>query len=598
MNNINVFKERQLKDAKLAGEVMAFATHAQFDENGFIKDDTARYESILAAAKASPMFEGCPEEFTGAVANAWASGMADYANKNGRYPSAELLADAHRSLSRLLLEAAPDKKHVGWAAPMFESAQQAFMEAAGDSMTTSPGIMRLALFAALILPVALGATTADAVTFVPCERDESDIYRVYQIAASNFGSYTKGDVLDMQSAGVFAHFHRHAVFAANQQPDGTKATFSFTTKETETGGSVAAGTNRLGKDIPIRPGRVRVLIDRMPTKVFDDANGSLGINITNAQGVNYDGSAKIDYQKGTIDVTLSKTAAKGVEIAATFELDVEAMPEIIPLVNQKMTKWTVKPSQYALATEYTVQALMDAQREFGLDLSSQLFNGARNWLSHETDVKRLREMLFHCVYGYQVNVAYPHVKQLDAYLMHLKQQISNLSTAMVNRTLTSGIRGGFAGYQVANFLKSLPSSVWTPAPGYQESPYIQFCGTLFGSIRIYEVPNACSVAMGKENCNLNGDQCLFYGRGDNIGDAGLIAGDAVPAIPFVHPTTTALVNRTTLWGSAINTVHPDHGEDYFCMVTFWSDKAGEIFNPVGDSGGPELDDASGAIVTP
>lgn len=596
MNNINVFKERQLKDAKLAGEVMAFATHAQFDENGFIKDDTARYESILAAAKASPMFEGCPEEFTGAVANAWASGMADYANKNGRYPSAELLADAHRSLSRLLLEAAPDKKHQGWAAPMFESAQKAFLEAAGDSMTTSPGVMRLALFAALILPVALGATTADAVTFVPCERDESDIYRVYQIAASNFGSYSKGDVLDMQSAGVFAHFHRHAVFASTEQPDGTKVKFTFTTKETETGGT--GNTAKLGKDIPIRAGRVRVLIDRMPTKVFDDANGSLGINITTVAGKTYSGSTKIDYQKGSIEVTLSAPPAKGVELAATFELDVETMPEIIPLVNQKMTKWTVKPSQYALATEYTVQALMDAQREFGLDLSSQLFNGARNWLSHETDVKRLREMLFHNVYSESWDVAYPNNKNLDAYLMHMKQRLIELSNGMVNRTLTSGIRGGFAGYQAANFFKSLPSTMWTPAPGYQESPYIQFAGTLFGYIRIYEVPAKVCAAMSKDNCVLGGPQVLFYGRGDNIGDAGLIAGDAVPAIPFVHPTTTALVNRTTLWGSAINTVHPDHGEDYFLMVSLWGSKGGDVFNPVGTTGRSEVDDDTGAVVTP
>lgn len=583
MNNINVIKERQRADDALAGEVMTFAAHAQFNENGFIKDDTDRYQAILEAARGIPMFEGCPEEFVGTVANAWASGMADYANKNGKYPSAELLANAHRSLSRLLTEAAPGKVHQGFNKGMFESAQQAFMEAAyanePNGMHTSPGVMRLALFAALILPVALGATTADAVTFVPCERDESDIYRIYQIAASNFGDYQIGDILDMQSAGVYSQFHRHAVFDT-QKPDGTKTTFVFNTYEAD------AAFVKSKTALPIRAGRVRLLINRMPTYGYDDGMGNLIVDITDPSGIRFTGKATIDYAKGivTLDMATGSNASPVLkttdEIAVTYELDVETMPSLIPLVNQKMTKWTVKPSQYALATEYTVQALMDAQREFGLDLSSQLFNGARNWLSHETDVKRLREILFHTVYTGKIAAGYPNQQQMDAYLMTLRRQLGQESNKMVQRTLTTGIRGGFAGSNVANFFKSLPASVWTPAPGYQESPYIQFAGTLFGSIRIYEVPQKCCALLTKTHCQLSEDECVFYGRGDNIGDAGLIAGDAVPAIPFVHPTTPQLVNRTTLWGSAINLVHPDHGEDYFVRVNFSGKNTGDTFNMV------------------
>ncbi|WP_414601084.1 hypothetical protein [Escherichia coli] len=41
---------------------------------------------------------------------------------------------------------------------------------------------------------------------------------------------------------------------------------------------------------------------------------------------------------------------------------------------------------------------------------------------------------------------------------------------------------------------------------------------------------------------------LTYVRDENPGKAGFVTGDAVPAIPFQHPTTPALVNRTTLWG--------------------------------------------------
>ncbi|MEG5932555.1 capsid protein [Enterobacter hormaechei] len=579
MNVINPIKERQVKNAALAGEVMAFAAHAQFNADGFIKDDVARAESIISAAKQSPLFEGAADEFIAYVAPAWAQSVAEYANTHGKYPSEELLADAYNSCHRLLLETAPGKTHHGFTAAMFEAVANPAVPS--GTMSDSQGVMRLALFAALILPVALGATTADAVTFVPCERDESDIYKVTQVAASKFGDYAIGQELDMQSAGVYAHFHRHGVFGSktgSTKPDGTLTDFTLTTAQLETGP---------GKDIPVRAGRVRFLVNRMQARNYDDGSGVGIFNIKDAKGDTYTANYEIDYLKGIFKVTDTKingvnTVAPwpaDVEIAVTFELDVEALPEIIPLVNQKMEKWTVKPSQYALASTYTVQALFDAQREFGLDLSSQLFNGARNWLSHETDMKRLREMAFHTCYGGKIHISYDHARSLDAYLMHLKQQLSRISTEMVQRTKASGIRGGFAGQSIANFFKSLPSSVWTAAPGYQESPYVQFCGTLFGYIRIYEVPARVSEALTKEY-PLGEDQVLFYGRGDNIGDAGLIAGDAVPAIPFVHPTNYELVNRTTLWGSAINIVHPDHGEDYFYLATFNGDKTGSGFNPV------------------
>ena len=93
MNNINPLKERQSANAKLAAEVMGFAAHAQFNENGYIKDDTARHEAILEAAKACPLFEGAPDELVGAVGSAWANAIAEYANKNGRYHADDLLPD-------------------------------------------------------------------------------------------------------------------------------------------------------------------------------------------------------------------------------------------------------------------------------------------------------------------------------------------------------------------------------------------------------------------------------------------------------------------------------------------------------------------------
>jgi len=73
---------------------------------------------------------------------------------------------------------------------------------------------------------------------------------------------------------------------------------------------------------------------------------------------------------------------------------------------------------------------------------------------------------------------------------------------------------------------------------------------------------------------LSKEDILFYGRGESIGDAGLIAGDAVPAIPYVHETNPSLVNRTTLWGSSLNELHPRNGENYFAKLTLTNAKEG------------------------
>ncbi|MCV5919537.1 capsid protein, partial [Escherichia coli] len=81
---------------------------------------------------------------------------------------------------------------------------------------------------------------------------------------------------------------------------------------------------------------------------------------------------------------------------------------------------------------------------------------------------------------------------------------------------------------------------------YVQSPYVQYIGTLFGTIRIYEVPQPVCEQFKAQGYDFGLDDIFFYGRGEGIGKAGLIAGDAVPAIPYVHETNPSLVNSTTL----------------------------------------------------
>lgn len=551
--DITPARSRQQDIVNRAARVMAFTVDAQRDASGaLIADRGLMADNIANVAGQDAMFEGVDPKFRRLVGTAWASSMIDYKERNGHYPPADQLANAHRALENLMIESAADK-HEGSGAAMFESV--------ATDMRTSDGVMRQAQFAALILPSVLGAATSDACTFVPCDRDESDIYELTNVAGTNFGTFKQGDEMNMQSAAVYAQMKRLFVFPATAQPDGTKKTFTFNIKDIE------------GADMPIRVGRSKLLINRRAGKV-DDGDGNLYFNDTDVNGNAFSANCKVDYDKGSIAVTFTAAPAKGTELAAQVEINVEKAPGLIPVINQSMKKYTVKPSQFVIASEHTVMSASDLSREFGINLASTQFTAMRNWLSHEQDMMRLRTMAFHTVYGTQFDVALPEGQLFESWVGLMKQCITKESTAMVNRTRKAGIRGGFAGGEAANFIKGLPKDYFQPDPNYVQSPYIQSIGVLFGIYRIYEVPTAICEQFTANGIDFTADDILFYGRGDSIGEAGLIAGDAVPAIPYVHETNPSLVNRTTLWGSSLNEIHPRNGENYFTKLRLTNAKVG------------------------
>lgn len=536
-----------------AARVMAFTVDIQRDAKGtLITDQNELARAATECASKDPMFENVDRRFVRQVATGWASAMIDFEKRNGCLPPADVLANAQRCTENLMLEAASDK-HEGSGSAMFESV-------AAD-MRTSDGIMRLAQYVALILPASLGAATSDACTFVPCDRDKADIYELLNIAGTEFGSFKKGDELHMQRAGVYAQLKRFYIFPEAAQPDGTKKVFTFKISDLE------------GKNMPIKSGRTKLLINRRMSKV-DDGDGNLYFNDSDAEGNAFSANCKVDYDKGTIAVTFIEAPAVGTELTAQVEINIEKAPELIPVINQTMRSYSVSPSQYVIASEHTVMSASDASREFGLNMASIQFTAMRNWLSHEQDMMRLRTMAFHCVRNYKFDIALPEAQQYESWVGLIRHQLSQMSTDMVNRTRKVGMRGGFAGGDAANFIKSLPPQYFTMDPDYVQTPHIQYIGLLFGIYRIYEVPNLVCDQLSETGCNFNRSDILFYGRGEQIGEAGLISGDAVPAIPYVHETNPSLVNRTTLWGSALNEMHPRNGENYFAKLTLTNEKEG------------------------
>lgn len=199
MSNLREYQNRIADIAKRSKAVLGWASTAQFGtDNQFIKDDAARAASILEAARKDPIFAGISDNATAQIATAWASALADYAAAHKSMPRPEILASCHQTLENCLIESTRNS---------MDATNKAMLESvAAEMMSVSDGVMRLPLFLAMILPVQLGAATADACTFIPVTRDQSDIYEVFNVAGSSFGSYAAGDVLDMQSVGVYTSY--------------------------------------------------------------------------------------------------------------------------------------------------------------------------------------------------------------------------------------------------------------------------------------------------------------------------------------------------------------------------------------------------------
>ncbi|MCZ4061261.1 Ig-like domain-containing protein [Pantoea sp. LMR881] len=556
MSDISVFQKHQQNIAKMAGNVLAFTAHVPLNE---AMDAEQQAQAITHAAMQDPMFESVDPLAVRQIAVPWAASVRGYIKQRGSNPPFDLLANAYHSMSNLIKSVAqPNAKFAGDGAAMLESAAK--------DMSTSQGVLKQAIFMAMVLPSQLGAATGDMCTFMPVERDENKFYEIYNIAGTNMGSFKKGQRMDQLSSGVYSQMGR--IYMLDPATvDGTLTEYTIKVADQET------------RSMPIKAGRVRILVDRVIFKSFDDGDGNINVNEEHPKGATYVISGTIDYTKGEVTLTFKDAPAAGTKIAIQAELDVENAPDIIPVINQAMKDWMMKPSQYILAAEHTVQGMMELQREFGQDLASMQFTSLTQWASHEIDMKRLRKLAYHTIYDYEFDTALPEGQVWESWCGLFKNRVNAISRDIRDRTLKYGIRGGFAGGEAATFIKSLPSSLFTPAPGYVESSYVQFMGTLFGVYRIFEVPSPVCQQMSDDGYPFDPAEVLFYSRGDNLGEAGMVSGDAIPAIPFTHPTTPGLVNRQTLWGSSLNEVHPRNGHAYFARLLLTNKKAGAL-NPV------------------
>lgn len=559
MSDTKKYESRLLDIATRAAEVRSFAVAPQFQANNFIQDPNARAEAIVAAMDGVAMFESVEPAVVRGIGTAWGSALAEYVNQHGSMPRDDVLASSHKALENLLsLSAGSASNGNSGRSMMLESISK-------NTLATSEGVINRAVMAAMILPVQLSSATSDACTFIPCERDYAEIFELMNVAGSTFGDYRAGDVLNVNSMGQYTQMRQFHLFPTAQQPDGTKTKFTFSTTADCPAGIL----------MPIRRERTVIMVNRKRVGVANEEGVLIGQYKHNETIITL--TANVDHAGGTVTVDTSAALADGLELSLEFDCDIEKAPQLIPTITHRMRSWTLFPSESVIATEHTIQALMSLQREFGMDLGALGMNAARSMLADEKDKARLKKMLQATTRLTTFDVATPTAQSFTDYMYHLKAKINAMSQEMMGRTLTTGITGMFVGGDFSNLVKSLKGDMFTPAPNYRHQPRIHFIGTLFGMYKVFEVPNETCAALDPK-FSLRPMEALLYGRGEGIGQAGFVAGDAVPAIPFNHPTTPHLVNRSTLWELGVNEIHPRNGEDYFARLRLTLAKDGEAID--------------------
>lgn len=543
MSDMTKLNDRKARIDKCASAVRKVCVNAQFNGGAFIKDAGARNESIQSAMSQDPLFESLGAEHGLAIATAWGSAVRDYVNTYGENPRDDVLASGYQAMENLcfLESKAGSGEHRG-EVPMLESM--------GASLATSAGVDMRARSIGLVLPTALAAATADAATFIPGGANEAEIFRLHRIAGSNFGDYKKGQVIDHHSMGQYSSMNQ--LWAFKTLPNGTLTTYAFD-----------SAVDGFGA-VPFLKGHTKLHVDRRQAAAeVSNQSGKLFGTIT-LGSVEYTINGTIDYALGKADITSSPALPNATPLHLEFDVNHESNSIYIPTIQQEMTSVTLKPHQSVIASEHTIQAAWMMQREHNVDLRSQNMSNQRNYIAYDKDIRALRKMLFVARSAEGFDLTVPVGQYFKEHYETLHQVLLSLSQSMLVGTRVSGMVGAFVGASASAAIKSLGSPHFEMAPNYRQVPRIHYVGKLFGKWKIYEVPNEITLSA---DVKLSTWDILCYARGEQYAEAGLVMGDAIPAIMYDHLVNKDLVGRDTLWELSYCDIHPDGGADFFKKLT-------------------------------
>lgn len=526
----------------LSGAVAQVCIHPQLAGGQLIADAETRLNAIADAASKSDMFDSLGDQAP-MVATAWATAINCYFDAYDTMPPKEMLASAAQSL-------------VNITAGIGNTQGVKMLDAVGQSLNTSEGVEIRAKQAALILPTLLMCATSDAVTYIPAQANEVEIFEVRRVAGSNFGDYQQGDVLNNSAFGQYSSLNQIYAFATEQQPDGAKKNFSYD-----------SSTAGFGVAVPFKKGSVKLWLGSsvVATEVENQVGKLYGT--THVGGVELVINGVITAATGKVEITTSAPLPNGQLALLEYDVDIEKAPALIPVIANEMQPFKLRPHESALAAEHSIQAYWTMNREFGIDTRSSQLSDLRNYLAYEKDVRNLRKMILAMSKTYTFDLKIENGQYFKEHYETLHKLLLTISQEMQVNTQVSGLVGMFCGPQACAVIKSLGAPHFQMVEGYRQVPRVHYVGKLFGQFKIFEVPVEIEVIKGVPSTKLGTFDCLCYARGEGHAEAGLVVGDAVPATIYNHNVNTNLKDRNTIWELSYCDIHPKNGSRFFARLS-------------------------------
>ena len=528
MSKQNSFNE-QIADRARRAAIMRNALVEPFrTENGFLtpstQSESEKRDMILEGAIKGTFYEGSKNGAM--IAAIHARALQGYEMQYGHLPSDDMLAACHKACENAML-IGTGKVALGG---IFE----------GADMSTTEGILMRDRLVSLVLPVWLQTITANMVTFMPGDFNQSEFIRVKRIAGSTFGDLKKGDVIDFNYGGVYSAMDRREELGTG---DDSTTSYTFTSSD------------KYGVPYPMKNNRVRVYVDRKSV-AEDNGSGALAGTYTPDGGSPVVVSGTVDYEAGVVSVSFSAAPAAGVELHIGFDVNIEKDPTLIPRVDHQMESRVLYPHESAIAGSSTIQALWALRRELGQDIDNLTMQALRNLLAADKDRKHLHDMEFHAKSEVEWTYTAPDGLTLKEHYESLQAAFLEVDSIIMNGTGVTGLVGIVAGTNACNIMRYLPDPYFKPAPGYRSVAQPHYVGKVFGMWDLYCNPQATDP-----------NSCLCYGKGPDHGQTAYVAGDAVPALTFKHSILGDLVSRATMWDLAYRDMQPFDGEKYLCKLT-------------------------------
>lgn len=525
-NTEQAYREQVAKINDNAAQLAKTIIEPQMDNGTIITDSAARNEALTQNIDGS-IFDNAGE-MSQMVVGCAANAVRQYHSLHGEMPSAELMSSMHNSIENMLADDT-ENPHL-----------RAVLDSAGDgSMSSSEGIIQRNRMVALVVPVQLMMITNDMVTHIPANYNKSEIFRINRVAGSTFGDLKEGELIDVDFSGQYSSMDQRHKIAVG---DDAAKEFSFDIAQKS-------------KTMPFVKGKVRILVDRMPTG-GDDGKGGIFGKFTDADADEVTYTGKVDYQKGQIALKFSKAPKTGIEIHTIADISIEKDPSLIPTVEHEMVSYDLYPHESALVSSNSIQSQFTGKREYNINIASMQLATARNLMAADKDRKRLNDIYFYAKGEKKFDLTIPAGLSYRQHYEMIQTTLLAISTELMNRTKRSGLVGLVAGREASRILKSLGSPHMIYAPNYRQLPQPHYVGTVFG-YKLKEDPHSPDPW-----------RVLCYAKGREHGDAGYVAGDAISAINFAHSINRSLKHENTLYELAYRDLHPHNGRDWFMWLRF------------------------------